>query len=695
MIGFKEVSKSYKDDLLFKVKELKLEPGTYLILGANGSGKSTFVEMLSGNIDFQGTIDLGGISPRQISYVNQNMQLFEKLKVKANLNMLLQPEQIQQLEQLATEINFKQVIERNKKVSKLSGGERQKLQLLIGLVRNSEVLILDEFDNNLDKDSIDLIVRKLRAIQNKYVFIISHNKQLIEPVADYILRIASKQISVEIVNQLRSKESQIDEKAIANNKSKLSKMDLKQFQTYNKINYGVVVISTLIGLFLIVSILMQVSINVLQMSTVETTPFTDGISIVTAPRYTIQYQHQGDESWLETIPYGFSQEQLNSLANLEYVEQSKPIENPYVHGNKSSILYENEYVDFSESTQMTPIDISTLNYEQLSVETHAEVTPANNLPLGFNQLQSPSYVFETTPMSVQGFAANSLVYGNIPTDETNQIAIDIYMAALIAKERNIDIEQLVGQDITINLDIKNIENYQTIGTGDYTFQISGVYYSLKPSSIVYAYHKDSINTEMGTCYKPKQESAIDDCKYSFASNPRSQDISYMEDLPDADLESFGVAKSVYVKTSVEDEKQLAQTLSSIDSHIEVDNNYTRTHNEVSREFYRFILINISYLIAVVLGLIIISIINYKLIKRSMIRSVKQLLDHYHFEQLQFKRVLKSQKKYIVRLIIYCQLIFVILFWIRTKFILSSFLLLIIVVFIVLAGIIKLVLKLIK
>lgn len=60
MLQFKNFSKSYNDQLVIAIPELKLEPGTYWIRGENGSGKSTLFRSLAGLLPYQGTIELSG-----------------------------------------------------------------------------------------------------------------------------------------------------------------------------------------------------------------------------------------------------------------------------------------------------------------------------------------------------------------------------------------------------------------------------------------------------------------------------------------------------------------------------------------------------------------------------------------------------------------------------------------------------------
>jgi ATP-binding cassette subfamily C protein len=74
-------------------------------------------------------------------------------------------------------------------VSKLSGGEKQKISIIRILLKNVPILIFDEPTSALDFSSIDVFKQVICDIkQNKIIFIISHDKQVIE-IADEIINL--------------------------------------------------------------------------------------------------------------------------------------------------------------------------------------------------------------------------------------------------------------------------------------------------------------------------------------------------------------------------------------------------------------------------------------------------------------------------------------------------------------------------
>jgi ABC-type multidrug transport system fused ATPase/permease subunit len=202
-ITFDNVSFNYnnRDITIFKnySKELILNDKIIGITGLSGNGKSSFVKLLirlhdcnDGNIYIDGqnikTIDPSYIR-RNITYVNQNSRLFDKkimdnifygckdiTQCKENLREILSYSKIQEL--------YKNVdIEKMRAGplgENLSGGQRQVINIISGLINPTKILILDEPTNALDpelKREILLILKNFRKYK-KCIFIITHDRDV-------------------------------------------------------------------------------------------------------------------------------------------------------------------------------------------------------------------------------------------------------------------------------------------------------------------------------------------------------------------------------------------------------------------------------------------------------------------------------------------------------------------------------------
>lgn len=158
-------------------------PGIYLILGANGTGKTTLLE----SIVFD---DLDITFPshemewyyhferyKLISYVQQNVTDCDMsvenyiLKDNLNVNLDLAKELLNELE--FDENNY------SENVQKLSGGERLKVSLVAALIKDTPYLFLDEPTNYLDDATVKCMIKILQEYaKNTVIVIVSHDERI-------------------------------------------------------------------------------------------------------------------------------------------------------------------------------------------------------------------------------------------------------------------------------------------------------------------------------------------------------------------------------------------------------------------------------------------------------------------------------------------------------------------------------------
>ncbi|MFH0967572.1 MAG: ABC transporter ATP-binding protein [Methanobacteriota archaeon] len=161
--------------------EFTVNPGEVLVLlGENGSGKSTILNLLAGLLTpDEGEITLGGntifssekdiFSPpeeRNIGYVFQNYALFPHMSVFENiaygLKMRNKPKTqiIEQIQRTLKDLDIAHV--RDERVTNLSGGQRQRVAIARALIIEPHLLLLDEPLTALDQASRDRIRVELR-----------------------------------------------------------------------------------------------------------------------------------------------------------------------------------------------------------------------------------------------------------------------------------------------------------------------------------------------------------------------------------------------------------------------------------------------------------------------------------------------------------------------------------------------------
>jgi ATP-binding cassette subfamily F protein uup len=159
------------------------------IVGPNGIGKSTFINMLqgierpdSGKVSVGDTIVFGYYSQKGIQ-VADDKRVIEVVKDIAEFIPLANGTSLS-ASALLTRFNFAPEVQYGH-VSKLSGGERRRLYLLTVLVRNPNFLILDEPTNDLDIVTLQTLEEFLLDFQG-CVLIVSHDRYFLDRLVDHV-----------------------------------------------------------------------------------------------------------------------------------------------------------------------------------------------------------------------------------------------------------------------------------------------------------------------------------------------------------------------------------------------------------------------------------------------------------------------------------------------------------------------------
>lgn len=179
------LSKSYEDKVILKNADLLIRYGERVgFIGPNGSGKTTFLKMLLGEIKpDDGVVELGAnvmaaYLPQKITFKDEEQTLLECFR-----------EDISIVEGKAREYLSKFMFYKKsvfKKVKHLSGGERIRLKLAMLLFQDINLLILDEPTNHLDIDSIETLEEALEDFKGT-IFFISHDRYFINKIGERVI----------------------------------------------------------------------------------------------------------------------------------------------------------------------------------------------------------------------------------------------------------------------------------------------------------------------------------------------------------------------------------------------------------------------------------------------------------------------------------------------------------------------------
>ena len=210
-IEFENVSFSYnKNKYIIDNFSNVFESGKkYLIRGQNGSGKSTILKLLFGELEnYSGNIRINGKNikdypdiSKNLVYVEQNSFLFNE-NIVSNITLFKNFED-NLIYDILNKVNLdKKLIEnRNENLNELnlsiSGGEKQKIIIARALLRNSNFLVFDEAMSNIDKNSISIIEKMILSDENLGFINISHNySEENVKMYDYILEFTGEKINI-------------------------------------------------------------------------------------------------------------------------------------------------------------------------------------------------------------------------------------------------------------------------------------------------------------------------------------------------------------------------------------------------------------------------------------------------------------------------------------------------------------------
>ncbi len=180
IIDCKNVTFSYGDRVMLKDFSYKFQRFEKIgIVGANGVGKTTFINLLLGNkmgddgvltgsIERGESLKIGYYSQSGMSF-DEDQTVLETVNDTHLLSMFMFPHDML-----------------NNKISKLSGGEKRRLYLLTILMQNPNLLIMDEPTNDLDVVTLNVLEEYLLGFKGSLI-IVSHDRHFLDRIVDHLL----------------------------------------------------------------------------------------------------------------------------------------------------------------------------------------------------------------------------------------------------------------------------------------------------------------------------------------------------------------------------------------------------------------------------------------------------------------------------------------------------------------------------
>lgn len=218
-LELKSLKKTYGTVQALKGVNYKFESGIYGILGANGAGKSTMINLITDNVDrdkenggqilYDGKeiLDMGKHFRKLVGYMPQQQGFYEDFSPRAFLKYMAQIKGIhkenekgqtvrQQIDELLEIVNLTTVA--NRKIGEFSGGMKQRVLLAQALLGNPQILILDEPTAGLDpKERIGIRNYIAKLSKDKIILFATHVVSDIECIADRVLLLKKGEIIAE------------------------------------------------------------------------------------------------------------------------------------------------------------------------------------------------------------------------------------------------------------------------------------------------------------------------------------------------------------------------------------------------------------------------------------------------------------------------------------------------------------------
>ena len=221
LVEFKNVYKSFDDAKILKDVSFSIEKGKIIgLLGKNGMGKTTIIKLINDLLTpTSGEVLINGIAPgveskKIISYLPERTYLDKSLTVNQVFKFFIdfyEDFNLDKANKLLEDLN----LDKNSRLSKMSKGMLEKLQLVLVMSRNADLYILDEPLGGVDPATRDYILDTILSNFNEgaSVLISTHLIADIERILDHVIFVDKGQIILSSdADELRVKENgSIDE----------------------------------------------------------------------------------------------------------------------------------------------------------------------------------------------------------------------------------------------------------------------------------------------------------------------------------------------------------------------------------------------------------------------------------------------------------------------------------------------------
>ena len=246
VVELHSISKSFGDKNILEKFEYNFQKGERIgIIGKNGTGKSTFLNMITGSIaPDAGKVVIGdtvkfGYYTQDGIHIKENQKVIEVVREFGDFIPLKKGKQIS-----AQQLLERFLFDRKKQydfVEKLSGGERKRLYLCTILIRNPNFLILDEPTNDLDIVTLNVLENFLLDFPG-CLMVVSHDRYFMDKIVDHLFIFRGNSVVEDFPGNYSDfrtyEDSKPSESKTISNNTGANKDNWKAQETKSKISYN-------------------------------------------------------------------------------------------------------------------------------------------------------------------------------------------------------------------------------------------------------------------------------------------------------------------------------------------------------------------------------------------------------------------------------------------------------------------------
>ena len=256
----KDASKRFDNQVILDQFNLLVKPGDRIgIIGKNGTGKSTLLNILAGKIALDSGERIIGQTVKVAFYTQESEDMDEN---KRMIEYLKEAAEVVETSDGKT-ISAAQMLERflfppsthGTPIRKLSGGEKRRLYLLKILMHEPNVLLLDEPTNDLDTQTLTVLEDYLEDFSG-VVITVSHDRYFLDKVAEQLLDLNgggqtdlffgnySEFLEKQFQAQAENKKEEVKKPAVSQEKAKKKRMTYKEQKEFETIEDDITAVET-------------------------------------------------------------------------------------------------------------------------------------------------------------------------------------------------------------------------------------------------------------------------------------------------------------------------------------------------------------------------------------------------------------------------------------------------------------------